>query len=91
VESFTLDFNFHPNALAAKPLSSQAIPLFTGLTPGYPGLYQINFIVPQLQSGALPCASGAAPATEGLVSTNLTVSVGGYSSFDGAAICVSVE
>ena len=90
VESFTLDFNFHPNALAAKPLSSQAIPLFTGLTPGYPGLYQINFIVPQLQSGALPCATGAGPAPASLVSTNLTVSVGGYTSFDGAGICVSV-
>jgi uncharacterized protein (TIGR03437 family) len=98
VESFTLDFNFHPNALAAKPLSSQAtagmtpppIPLFTGLTPGYPGLYQINFVVPQLQSGALPCASGAAPATGSLVNTNLTVSVGGAASFDGAAICVSL-
>jgi uncharacterized protein (TIGR03437 family) len=98
VESFTLDFNFHPNALAAKPLSSQStagltpppIPLFTGLTPGYPGLYQINFIVPPLQSGALPCASGVAPPPAGLVATNLTVSVGGSTSFDGAAICVSL-
>jgi uncharacterized protein (TIGR03437 family) len=98
VGSFTLDFNFHANALAAKPPSSQAkagltpppIPLFTGLTSGYPGLYQINFIVPQLQSGALPCATGAAPATGDLVGTNLTVSVGGAASFDGAAICVSM-
>jgi len=98
VESFTLDFNFHANALAAKPSSSQATagltpppsPLFTGLTTGYPGLYQINFIVPQLQSGALPCASGEAPATGDLVGTNLTVSVGGAASFDGAAICVSL-
>ncbi len=98
VESFTLDFNFHPNALPAKPLSSQAttgmtpppIPLFTGLTAGYPGLYQINFIVPPFEYGTLPCASGVAPPPGGLVATNLTVSVGGSASFDGAAICVSL-
>jgi len=87
-ESFTLDFNFHPNALAAKPVS-QAAPLFTGLTAGYPGLYQINFVVPPLPSGALPCTSGQAPLPASMVITNLTVSVGGATSFDGAAICVS--
>jgi uncharacterized protein (TIGR03437 family) len=95
VESFTLDFNFHPNALAAKPqaaggMTPPTVPLFTGLTPGYPGLYQINFIVPALQPGALPCASGVVPPPIGLVTTNLTVSVGGSASFDGAAICVSL-
>jgi uncharacterized protein (TIGR03437 family) len=96
-ESFTLDFNFHANALASRPLVSQAtaiiapppIPLFTGLTPGYPGLYQINFIVPPVPGGMPPCASGQANLL-GLVNTNLTVSVEGSASFDGAAICVSL-
>jgi uncharacterized protein (TIGR03437 family) len=97
VESFTLDFNFHANALASRPLVSQAtamiapppIPLFTGLTPGYPGLYQINFTVSSVPGGLPPCASGQANLL-GLVNTNLTVSVEGSASFDGAAICVSL-
>jgi uncharacterized protein (TIGR03437 family) len=92
-QTFTLDFNFHPNALPAKPAASGVIlppPLFTGLTPGYPGLYQINFKVPALEAGALPCAAGVPPPPGvSLATTNLTVSVGGATSFDGAAICVS--
>lgn len=95
VQMFDLDFNFHPNALPAQPTArptSPLVPLFTGLTPGYPGLYQINFVVPELQPGALPCASGIAPPPGvSLVTTNLTVSVGGSTSFDGAAICVALS
>ncbi len=97
VEAFLLDFNFHPNALPAQPLPIQTIasltpppaPLFTGLTPGYPGLYQVNFVVPPLPSGTLPCASGISPLPQ-VASTNLTVSLGGSSSFDGAGICVAL-
>ena len=94
-QPFTLDFNFHSNALPSQPSANSIaspIPLFTGLAPGYPGLYQINFVVPPLQSGALPCAYGVAPPPSvSPVNTNLTVSVGGATSFDGAAICVSLE
>jgi uncharacterized protein (TIGR03437 family) len=94
VQTFNLDFNFHSNALPAQPSAKPTaplVPLFTGLTPGYPGLYQINFVVPRLQS-ALPCAAGV-PPPPGLspVNTNLTVSLGGATSFDGAAICVSLS
>ena len=93
VQTFNLDFNFHENALPAKPFATPTaplVPLFTGLTPGYPGLYQINFVVPPLQS-ALPCAAGVPPpAAVSAVNTNLTVSVGGATSFDGAAICVAL-
>ena len=85
-ETFRLGFNFEADASpSAPPLSPVTTPLFTGLTTGYPGLYQINFVVPGLPAGLPPCASGQGP---NLVNTNLTVSVGGATSFDGVAICV---
>jgi len=91
-ETFVLDFNFRPNALAAQPIVASAIPdmtpilpipLYSGLTPGFVGLYQINFTVPPSPEGTQACA--------GKVQSNLTVSVGGQYSFDGAGICVAPE
>ena len=86
-ETFYLDFNFRPNALATKPMQPTLsfgpafpIPLYAGLVPGYAGLFQINFVVPPPPVGVQACAAG--------VQSNLTVSVGGPASFDGAGICV---
>ena len=79
-ETFTLDFNFRPNALATQPASAFS-PLYSGLVPGYVGLYQINFVLPHPPAGT--------PACSGTVRSNLTVSVGGQFSFDGAGICVA--
>lgn len=90
-QTFSLDFNFRPNALATQPMppmfepgvlpTSLYTPLYSGLTPGFVGLYQVNFIVPTPPSGVEPCS--------GTIQSNLTVSVGGQYSFDGAGICVA--
>jgi uncharacterized protein (TIGR03437 family) len=91
-ETFYLDFNFRPNALATQPMlpavgsccvprPAVPVPLYSGLVPGYAGLYQVNFVVPPPPAGVAACA--------GTVQSNLTVSVGGLTSFDGAGICVA--
>lgn len=94
-ETFVLDFNFRPNVLATQPVVLCScptspptcpcpvlpIPLYSGLTPGFVGLYQINFVVPPPPQGTQACGD--------TVQSNLTVSVGGQSSFDGAGICVA--
>jgi uncharacterized protein (TIGR03437 family) len=87
-ETFILDFNFRPNALAAQPIQPAGVlppilprPVYSGLTPGFVGLYQINFILPQTPVGTQACS--------GTVQSNLTVSLGGQYSFDGAGICVA--
>ncbi len=89
--TFGLDFNFRPNALATKPLADAPPPLYAGATPGYVGLYQINFVVPPAPAGTPPCADASAlPVGSNVVQSNLTVSVGGAFSFDAARICVAV-
>jgi uncharacterized protein (TIGR03437 family) len=92
VTTFTMDFNYRPNALATRPPPAGADvpqPLYAGATPGYVGLYQINFVVPPVPRGTPPCADIVDPSAN-VVYSNLTVSVGGRYSFDGAGICVAV-
>jgi uncharacterized protein (TIGR03437 family) len=91
--TFGLDFNYRANALPTKPGPTAPAPLYAGATPGYVGLYQVNFVVPPVPAGTPPCvdASHVAPAPgQNLVLSNLTVSVGGLFSFDGARVCVAV-
>jgi uncharacterized protein (TIGR03437 family) len=100
VAQFNLDFNYRSNALATQPgaLGTPLIqPLFAGATKGFVGLYQINFIVPPPPAGSQPCVNFAVPVQDAdpisaglnIVQSNVTVSVGTPTSFDGAGICVT--
>ena len=84
-----IDFNFRANAQAVAPMlqlgitaeDGYATPLYAGVTPGYPGLYQVNVQLPPVPAGTLECG--------GKVATNLTITIIGFSSFDAAAICMA--
>jgi uncharacterized protein (TIGR03437 family) len=92
VTTFTLDYNFHPNALPSRPLPNGPQPIFAGTTPGYVGLYQVNFAVPPVPAGTPACVDASKlPLGSNVVQSNLTVSVGGQFSFDGARICVATQ
>jgi uncharacterized protein (TIGR03437 family) len=94
--TFVVNFDYRPNAppTPGTVLMSEwfvpSPPPFAGLTPGFVGLYRVNFIVPPMPAGTLPCVRsvglGANPFAS--VLSNLTVTVVGRTSFDGAAICV---
>jgi uncharacterized protein (TIGR03437 family) len=94
--TIVVNFDYRPNAPPAPGTVWMgegfvpAPPPFAGLTPGFVGLYQVNFIVPLMPAATPPCVQsvgvGANPFAS--VLSNLTVTVVGRTSFDGAAICV---
>jgi uncharacterized protein (TIGR03437 family) len=96
-ETFFLNFNYQVNALPAKPYTGDPDnqppqPLYAGLAPGFVGLYQVNFVVPPAPPNGLPQCTGAGAASgTNVAQSNLTVSIGGQSSFDGAGICVATQ
>ncbi|MCU1273653.1 MAG: hypothetical protein JWO48_1084, partial [Bryobacterales bacterium] len=96
-----LQFDFRVNAgpsrpyvnpVAMRPIGLPA-PEFVGLTPGQVGLYQINVKLPDTFPPVESCTTlsvitGNAGTLSNIALSNLTISIGGVSSFDGAAICV---
>lgn len=95
--AFALDFNYRVNALATKPTGARMrfveppnlAPIFVGATPGFIGLYQVNFIVPPPPLDLAPCTDLTRIGPFGnAVQSNFTVSIGSVYSFDGAGICV---
>ena len=71
------DYQASPGTL----LPPKETPLFAGLTPGFVGLYQVNFVVPAVPASLQPCSPGG-PAS------NLTIILSGFSSRDVVGICV---
>ena len=88
-----LDFNYRVNALATKPFGNRPLPapVFAGPAPGFPGLYQINFVVPPEPVAGTPRCPLTFAAGGNYPRSNLTVSFGGQTSFDGAGICVATR
>jgi len=86
-----VEYNYSINAPPSEgipaPLASCALgvtcpvpPAFAGLTSGMTGLYQVNVVVPP-STGVFPCGAG--------VISNLTITLVGATSYDGAGICVA--
>ncbi len=90
-QTFRLHYDFQPNSAPSPGLSDDSRlgtlptpgPLFVGLTPGFVGLYQVNFVVIGPPQGTFPCG--------GSVSSNFTITLVGPASFDGADICVDTS
>lgn len=85
---YGLDFDVRPNAGASRPPANTGTthsPIFTGLIPGFVGVYQINISLPAFPDGILSC--DPSPLGRYIVS-NLTVNIFGPASVDGVGICV---
>lgn len=88
---FRISFDARPNAQASRPSAlgerdpAVVSPRFTGLIPSFPGLYQINFVVPSVPATTPRCDQNPLGAR---VTSNLTINIFGPASVDGVGICV---
>jgi len=84
VSDVLLTIDARPNQSPGKPYDNAAATTASAnsvvLLPGAVGIYQLSFTVPALPAGAPACGNS--------VRSNLTVSVGRATSYDGVAICV---
>jgi uncharacterized protein (TIGR03437 family) len=94
--AFSLHYDYRPNAPPSPGIIINTgdppplpVPDFVGLTPGFVGLYQINFVV-QGSNAISACAPGAGIGASpfSYVRSSMTVTIVGTASFDGAGICV---
>ncbi len=89
VDRTRVQFDYRVNALPSRPLFDNAQhPAYVGLVSGFQGLYQVNVVIPEPPAGTLACSTPGY-ASDG-VASNLTISIAGSTSFDGAAVCVQV-
>jgi len=90
LDEFSLNFDSTPNAPPSFPgpsLRENAAvpaPVYVGLVPGFVGLYQANFVVP-------PAPGTPYVTCDGSILSNLTVTLLGPNSYDGAGICVQPQ
>jgi hypothetical protein len=90
-------FNVLTGVISPTPPTAPVLflsPVFVGLTPGQVGLYQINVQLPSAFPAAVLSCTTVSVCTGNLafcplpIQSNLTIDIGGVSSFDGAAICI---
>jgi uncharacterized protein (TIGR03437 family) len=91
VTGFTVAFDPRPNAGPSRPARDttsplQVVPAFSGLIPGFVGLYQINVAIPNVTSDIRACDPSLLGAS---IRTNLTINLVGPASVDGVGICVA--
>jgi len=90
-----IQFNFSPNARPSKPYGGifpfkfEFHPRYIGLVQDQIGLYSINVKLPDTFPPVQSC-DGTRNGTYAIQS-NLTITVGGINSFDGAAICAQTQ
>ena len=90
VSPLRIAFDFTPGAVPAWPGPSSAtvvrdMAVFAGLAPNYAGLYQVNFKVPAPPPGTPACL------TSGSVQSNVTITLVGDYTYDGAQFCVRTD
>ena len=82
VDGVLISLDARVNQSPSVPVAATSSPAAARMRPAAVGIYEIPFTVPVLPEGVPACATGA-------VASNLTISVGRVTSFDGVGICVT--